>query len=282
MGKEADYKEDALFTLDEEPQFIPEALPADGSEKKWNLHKKLNWIRSKIKPLYLDKRAFSYEYVTGYQVLNSIFSNMNRIGVILVPEIETSEFQEFAYKNAKGQDKLAFLTHGKMFYTWINTDNPKDILKVPWRHYGQQEDLSQAFGSGLTYAERMFVKKFFNIPEGAIKEDDGRVVPIGTSIDPERNDYRENSYTRNKKPAEGRKYPTEYETCTPDGVIMLNSKGFDKLCNEDDPKAIAEALEKYSTAEYQMSIPHRKDLTAVLELHNKKAGKNNNSSGKIF
>src|SRR5699024_10474530 len=37
-------------------------------------------------------------------------------------------------------------------------------LEVPFYSVGQQDDVSKAHGTGLTYAERYFLMKFFNIP----------------------------------------------------------------------------------------------------------------------
>ena len=54
-----------------------------------------------------------------------------------------------------------------MSYKWINADNPEEELTVPWQLYGAQDDISKAFGSGLTYSERYFILKFFQAPTDA-------------------------------------------------------------------------------------------------------------------
>jgi len=48
-------------------------------------------------------------------------------------------------------------------WTWINNDDPAECIVVPWAMVGQQSDASQSFGSGLTYASRYFLLKYFNI-----------------------------------------------------------------------------------------------------------------------
>ena len=50
-----------------------------------------------------------------------------------------------------------------MVYTWVNLDNPEDRLEVPWLTVGQQADASQAVGSGLSYLNRYFLLKMFQI-----------------------------------------------------------------------------------------------------------------------
>ena len=54
-------------------------------------------------------------------------------------------------------------------YRILNDDNPEEFFEVAWPICGTQADMSQAFGSALTYANRYFYLKFFNI---ATSEDD--------------------------------------------------------------------------------------------------------------
>ena len=48
-------------------------------------------------------------------------------------------------------------------YVWVNNDNPKETLEVPWYVVGSQQDPAQALGSGLTYGLRQFLTQFFQI-----------------------------------------------------------------------------------------------------------------------
>ena len=50
-----------------------------------------------------------------------------------------------------------------MIFRWVNNDNPEEFIEVPWILVGHQTDGSQSFGSGLSYAMRYFLLKFFNI-----------------------------------------------------------------------------------------------------------------------
>lgn len=49
-----------------------------------------------------------------------------------------------------------------MIFSWVNNDMPEERLNVPWVLVGHQSDGSQSFGSGLSYAMRYFLLKFFN------------------------------------------------------------------------------------------------------------------------
>ncbi len=132
-----------------------------------NLHQKLVEIRKNIGGFTKDTNGYNYKYVSGTQVLAKIQDKMNELGVLLIPEVTTQEFHEHAYKDKYNKDKLDFLVHGQMSYSWVNAENPEDFIKVPFYYTGQQEDVSKAFGSGLTYSERYFIIKFFNLPTDA-------------------------------------------------------------------------------------------------------------------
>lgn len=55
------------------------------------------------------------------------------------------------------------LVSADMMWSWVDNDNPEERIDVEWALVGQQGDASQAFGSGLTYSNRYFLLKFFNI-----------------------------------------------------------------------------------------------------------------------
>lgn len=134
-----------------------------------NLHQKLVEVRKSIDGFTKDSKSFNYSYVSGSQVLSKIQDKMNELGVLLVPKISDQMFQTYDYqvydKNSKSmKDKTDFIVHGTMSYTWMNADDPADALEIPFYYTGQQDDISKAFGSGLTYSERYFLLKFFNLP----------------------------------------------------------------------------------------------------------------------
>ena len=45
---------------------------------------------------------------------------------------------------------------------WIDNETG-ECIEIPWAMVGQQADASQAFGSGLTYANRYFLLKHFQV-----------------------------------------------------------------------------------------------------------------------
>ncbi|RFA36203.1 hypothetical protein CAI16_05265 [Virgibacillus dokdonensis] len=129
-----------------------------------NLHQKLVQIRQEIGVFTKDTKGHGYSYVSGSQVLEKIQAKMNELNVLLYPKMNGIADDVFNYTTSKGNAKTDFVIKGDMVYIWQNADDPKDALEVPWKLYGQQDDISKAYGSALTYSERYFLLKFFNAP----------------------------------------------------------------------------------------------------------------------
>ena len=129
-----------------------------------NLYQKIIEVRKIAGGFAKDKKSFGYEYVSGNQILNKIKDKMNEVGLILQPSTLAGEHQLFCYTNAKGQEKVDIQVWGEMAYTWINADEPTEREVITWAYYGQQDDISKAFGSALTYSERYFLLKYFGLP----------------------------------------------------------------------------------------------------------------------
>jgi hypothetical protein len=129
-----------------------------------NLHQKLVEVRKSIDSFVKDSQSYGYSYVSGTQVLAKIKDKMDELGVLLFPAIVDQTHEIFPYKDKYGKDKQDFLVFGEMRYKWVNADKPSDEIEIPFQYMGQQDDISKAFGSGLTYSERYFLLKFFGVP----------------------------------------------------------------------------------------------------------------------
>lgn len=107
----------------------------------------------------------AYKYVSGLQILSSIKKKMEEVGLLFVPvTVENRSWSTFDYLNSKGEAKTDFIVEGKVTYRFVDADDPSDYIDVPWEFYGQQNDISKAFGSGLTYTERYMLLKTLGIP----------------------------------------------------------------------------------------------------------------------
>lgn len=124
-----------------------------------NLYQKIADVKANIDGFTKDTKGYNYSYVSGSQVLHRIRNKMIEHNLLLVPYTENEEIIETI--NAKG--KTEHIVKLKLTYKWINADNPQEVLEVPFFAVGQQDDVSKAHGTALTYAER-YLMKFFNIP----------------------------------------------------------------------------------------------------------------------
>ncbi|RRJ62441.1 single-stranded DNA-binding protein [Paenibacillus oralis] len=129
-----------------------------------NLWQKLVKVREVAGGFSKDTKGYGYSYVSGNQVLSKIKDKMNELNLLLLPSTQVGEHHTHAYKTAKGKDALDFVVKGEMSYTWINGDNPTERETVTWAYYGQQDEISKAYGSALTYSERYYLLKSLGLP----------------------------------------------------------------------------------------------------------------------
>lgn len=134
-----------------------------------NIYQKLVEIRKSIDTFTKDTEGFGYKYVSGSQVLHKIKAKMDELGVLLIPKVNDQSHTTFDYtvfdkKEKQEKAKTDFIVYGSMTYTWVNAEEPDDRIEIPFQYTGQQDDISKAFGSALTYSERYFLLKFFGVP----------------------------------------------------------------------------------------------------------------------
>lgn len=138
-----------------------------------NIYQKLAKIRKQVEIMKKDARAYGYNYVKEEDILAKVTAFMEEYGLALTPAIVpgTMVVNPYTYKKTKSTKQGAIyeenvnenLVYADMTYTWTNIENPEETIVVPWVMVGQQADASQAFGSGLTYTNRYFLLKYFNV-----------------------------------------------------------------------------------------------------------------------
>lgn len=144
-----------------------------------NIYQKLAKIRKPVEVLQKNKSGYGYKYVTEDVILSKITGLMGKLGVSLVPNIAkgTMRVEPYGYTKTKStksgeiyEERVnEILVSCDMEWHWVNNENPTDRVVIPWAMVGQQSDASQAFGSGLSYASRYFMLKYFNV---ATSDDD--------------------------------------------------------------------------------------------------------------
>jgi hypothetical protein len=136
-----------------------------------NIYQKLIEVRKEVPYIQKADKGSQYQYTGSSRVLASLKKKMDELGLLLVPAItkptlheSTVEYEE-TDQNGKKKPKrtTTYFTELEMTMTWINADEPKEQITVPW--YGQGVDIAgeKGVGKALTYAEKYFMLKFFNI-----------------------------------------------------------------------------------------------------------------------
>lgn len=138
--------------------------------KTLSLDEKIMELKKLVSIMQKNADGYGYKYVTEDSILLAINEKMIELGLKLTPKFKagTLSSEIVNYKDAKGKDKTDIKVQAELEFIW------KDIYSgetevIDWCLIGQQGDGSQALGSGLTYANRYFLLKYFNV---ATSEDD--------------------------------------------------------------------------------------------------------------
>ena len=133
-------------------------------ENNKSLDEKLQVIKSEVDIMKKNKDGYGYSYVDEESILLKINSHMAKLGIKLTPQLVpgTLHTEVVKYVDKKKNDVTDILVTSEMEFIWKDITTGETI-KVPWGLVGQQSDGSQAFGSGLTYSNRYFLLKYFNI-----------------------------------------------------------------------------------------------------------------------
>lgn len=125
-----------------------------------NIHQKLIEVRKSAPYLQKANKGAQYSYVSSSQTLSALKAKMDELGLLLVPRVIGKEVRE----NTNSKGAQVYFTELVMEYTWINAEDPNETITCPW--YGQGVDIAgeKGVGKALTYAEKYFMLKFFNIP----------------------------------------------------------------------------------------------------------------------
>lgn len=123
-----------------------------------NIYQKLIEVRKSVPYLQKESQGHQYQYVGSSQVLSSVRSKMDELGLMLICKVLNHNLiQGTTSKGAK-----EYMTELDIEFTWVNAENPEEKIVSPW--YGQGVDNSEkGVGKALTYAEKYFILKTFNI-----------------------------------------------------------------------------------------------------------------------
>ncbi|WEG74390.1 ERF family protein [Vagococcus intermedius] len=125
---------------------------------------------------YIQKQQKDYikfAVVQSSDVLTAIRPKMDELGLILETHVIDFEVEKTEIGTNKKNGKLIFsyLIKLKVKYVWINEENPLDREAIEFVAIADDENSSYAYGQALTYAEKTFILKQFNIPTDDVDPD---------------------------------------------------------------------------------------------------------------
>ena len=133
-----------------------------------NIYQKLVEVRKSVPYLQKQNEGAQYKYVSSSQTLGAIRKKMDELNLLLIPEILESRVNSVIEegKDKFGNDKkrVTYFTELDIKYVWVNADKPDETIEKTW--YGQGVDIAgeKGVGKALTYAEKYFILKSFNVP----------------------------------------------------------------------------------------------------------------------
>jgi len=126
---------------------------------KLNINQKLIEVRKAVQFLKKDSQGEGFKYVSSSKAIIAVRQKLDEHGVLLVPRIKKTAISP----HVTGSGKHWYFTELDMEYTWVNAEKPDDTIVATW--YGQGIDSGEkGVGKALTYAEKYFILKSFNIP----------------------------------------------------------------------------------------------------------------------
>ena len=212
------------------------------------LRQKLFQIQTTIDKFQKDGQGNNFKYIKGEQILSIILPKMNELKIMLEPHLTgPAEFYQVNYLTTlklkgtkedpiwygKPATDVVLTTPG--YFVWVDVETGEEI-KIPWVFAGQQADVSQAEGSGLTYNERYFLMKYFHIQTDADDPDARRQNIVA-----------------------------EEETIT-----YLSQALFDSVIAKRDIEYLRKVYAEYSTSTKIMLPQHKKVFDNIIEQSNKK------------
>jgi len=124
-----------------------------------NIYQKLLEVRKTVPYLQKTASGTQYKYTGSSQVLSAVREKLDELGLVLITRITDSKLTSEA--NSKGT--MVNMTELTLEFTWVNTEKPEEAIVIPF--YAQGVDLAgeKGVGKALTYGEKYFILKQFNI-----------------------------------------------------------------------------------------------------------------------
>lgn len=133
-----------------------------------NIWEKLIEVRKVVPYLQKENSSVQYSYVSSSQVLANCKSKMDELQLLLIPSVNGHKVSESIVEQYDKEGRVikrttTYFTELDLTMMWVNAEKPDETITCTW--YGQGVDIAgeKGVGKALTYAEKYFMLKFFNI-----------------------------------------------------------------------------------------------------------------------
>jgi len=134
---------------------------------RMNVYQRLAEVRKTVSYLKKENRSNQYDYVGSSDVLGTLHQTINDNGLLLIPSIKghnvTLTTKTVHNQKYGDKERTTYFTEVDTNMRWQNIDDPNDFLDCSWYSQGVDIEGEKGVGKALTYGEKYFMLKFFNI-----------------------------------------------------------------------------------------------------------------------
>lgn len=135
-----------------------------------NVYRKLLEVRKSVPYLQKTANGHQYNYVGSSAVLAAVRDKLDEQGLLLFPNVVKRELSQSAVENKDKYGNLkrttTYFTELFIEYTWVDVETGESVT-VPFYAQGIDIGGEKSVGKALTYSEKYFLLKSFNIPTDA-------------------------------------------------------------------------------------------------------------------
>lgn len=132
-----------------------------------NIYQKLLEVRKAIPYLQKESQGHQYQYVGSSQVLAAVRQKLDELGLYLETRVKSHNVREETVESKDKYDNqkktTTYFTELDIEYTWVNVEKPDEKITIPFYGQGVDKAGEKGVGKALTYAEKYFMLKQFNI-----------------------------------------------------------------------------------------------------------------------
>lgn len=134
------------------------------TEKKLNLRQKLVEIRKTISYLQKTESGKNSKYADPAVLLAKIRQGMDKHVVLLSLKVNDYKIEAIDWPTKNDPKNKSYFFQGDLTYVWLDADSDEKIEVTWFCTASHLTDPAMAGGSALTYYERYFLLKQFQIP----------------------------------------------------------------------------------------------------------------------